>query len=319
MSKQHRFTSRTKARKRAADVVYEADQRGMGSNPDVLRDLLRERRVITAAQTPLPELSIQIIAGVADNLRRIDSLISAHARVPGLDRIAAVDLAVMRVAVWEMLENDEVSPIIVIDEAISIVRSISTDASPRFVNAVLDAIRKDIASSWARRGGDDGDFDEAGAGQADGAAGDDGAGAGDTGDAGTAGADRPSDGAADRSGGGEAPVGGDGGADTAGVGGQGSADRTGGADIGTDPDWASGGPSGSGAAHVDGGIVGPDGAVTGLDAAEGSGPHSADPGAPVADRLEDLPAPTRALPEGAEPVESAELVDDELDELLEEY
>lgn len=314
MSKQHRFTSRTKARKRAADVVYEADQRGMGSNPDVLRDLLRERRVITAAQTPLPEFSIQIIAGVADNLRRIDSLILAHARVPGLDRIAAVDLAVMRVAVWEMLANSgDVSPIVAIDEAISIVRSISTDASPRFVNAVLDAIRKDIASSWARRGGDDGDFDEAGAGQADGAAGDDGAGAGDTGDAGTAGADRPSDGAADRSGGGEAPVGGDGGADTAGVGGQGSADRTGGADIGTDPDWA------SGAAHVDGGIVGPDGAVTGLDAAEGSGPHSADPGAPVADRLEDLPAPTRALPEGAEPVESAELVDDELDELLEEY
>ena len=319
MSRQHRFTSRTKARKRAADVVFEADQRGMGRDPEVLRDLLRERRVITAAQTPLPEYSIQIIAGVADSLRRIDDLIEAHARVPGLDRVAAVDLAVMRVAVWEMLENDEVSPIIVIDEAISIVRSISTDASPRFVNAVLDAIRKDIASSWARRGGDDGDFDEAGAGQADGAAGDDGAGAGDTGDAGTAGADRPSDGAADRSGGGEAPVGGDGGADTAGVGGQGSADRTGGADIGTDPDWASGGPSGSGAAHVDGGIVGPDGAVTGLDAAEGSGPHSADPGAPVADRLEDLPAPTRALPEGAEPVESAELVDDELDELLEEY
>ena len=156
MSKQHRFTSRTKARKRAADVVYEADQRGMGSNPDVLRDLLRERRVITAAQTPLPDFSIQIIAGVADNLRRIDSLISAHARVPGLDRIAAVDLAVMRVAVWEMLENDEVSPIIAIDEAISIVRSISTDTSPSFVNAVLDAIRKVLASpAWSRRRGDD--------------------------------------------------------------------------------------------------------------------------------------------------------------------
>ena len=154
MSKQHRFTSRTKARKRAADVVYEADQRGMGSNPDALRDLLRERRVITAAQTPLPDFSVQIIAGVADNLRRIDSLISAHARVPGLDRIAAVDLAVMRVAVWEMLENDEVSPIIVIDEAISIVRSISTDTSPSFVNAVLDAIRKDLASpAWERRQG----------------------------------------------------------------------------------------------------------------------------------------------------------------------
>ena len=309
MSRQHRFTSRTKARKRAADVVFEADQRGMGRDPEALRDLLRERRVITAAQTPLPEYSVQIIAGVADSLRRIDDLIEAHARVPGLDRVAAVDLAVMRVAVWEMLANsDDVSPIVAIDEAISIVRSISTDASPRFVNAVLDAIRKDIASSWARRGGD---FDEAGAGRAEGVA--------DVGEAaGTADADRPSDGAAGRSGGGEVPAGGDGGADTAGVGGQGSADRTGGADIGTDPDWASGGPSGGGIAHVDGG-VGTDGGATGLDAAEGSGPHSADPGALGADRLEELPVPTRALPEGAEPVESAELVDDELDELLEEY
>ena len=325
MSRQHRFTSRTKARKRAADVVFEADQRGMGRDSEVLRDLLRERRVITAAQTPLPEYSIQIIAGVADSLRRIDDLIEAHARVPGLDRVAAVDLAVMRVAVWEMLANsDDVSPIVAIDEAISIVRSISTDASPRFVNAVLDAIRKDIASSWARRGGDDGDSDEAGAVRAEGAAGDDGARAGEA--AGTAGADgsdgadRPSDGTAGRSGGGEVPVGGDGGADTAGADGQGSGDRTGGAGSGSDADWTSGGPSGSGAAHVDDGIVGPDGAVTGLDdATEGSGPHSADPGAPVADRLEDLPVPTRALPEGAEPVESAELVDDELDELLEEY
>ncbi len=89
---------------------------------------------------------------------RFNSLISAHARVPGLDRIAAVDLAVMRVAVWEMLENDEVSPIIVIDEAISIVRSISTDTSPSFVNAVLDAIRKDLESpAWSRRQGSEGE------------------------------------------------------------------------------------------------------------------------------------------------------------------
>lgn len=311
MSRQHRFTSRTKARKRAADVVFEADQRGMGRDPEALRDLLRERRVITAAQTPLPEYSVQIIAGVADSLRRIDDLIEAHARVPGLDRVAAVDLAVMRVAVWEMLANsDDVSPIVAIDEAISIVRSISTDASPRFVNAVLDAIRKDIASSWARRGGD---FDEAGAGRAEGVADDDGARAGD---AGTAGADRPGDGAAGRSDGGEAPVGGDGGA---GADGQGSGDRTGGAGSGSDADRTSGGPSGGGITHVDGGVGTDGGADIGLDAAEGSGPHSADPGAPVADRLEDLPVPTRALPEGAEPVESAELVDDELDELLEEY
>ena len=153
MSRAFRFTSRTKARKRAADVVFEADQRGMGRDSEVLRDLLRQRRVITAAETPLPEYSIQIIEGVANNLRRIDDLIAARAKVSGLDRIAAVDLAVMRVAVWEMLENSEdVSPIIAIDEAISIVKSLSTDAAPSFVNAVLDAIRKDLeAPAWTRR------------------------------------------------------------------------------------------------------------------------------------------------------------------------
>lgn len=152
MSKAFRFTSRTKARKRAADVVFEADQRGMGRNPDVLRDLLRQRKVITAAETPLPEYSIQAIEGVADNLRRIDDLIEKHANVAGLDRITGVDLAVMRVGVWEMLDNDDVANIIAIDEAIAIVKSISGDGAPQFVNAVLDAIRRELeASPWSRR------------------------------------------------------------------------------------------------------------------------------------------------------------------------
>ena len=152
MSKAFRFTSRTKARKRAADVVFEADQRGMGRNPDVLRDLLRQRKVITAAETPLPEYSIQAIEGVADNLRRIDDLIEKHANVAGLDRIAGVDLAVMRVGVWEMLDNDDVANIIAIDEAIATAKSISGDGAPQFVNAVLDAIRRELeASPWSRR------------------------------------------------------------------------------------------------------------------------------------------------------------------------
>lgn len=151
MSKHH-FTSRTKARKRAADVVFEADQRGMGRDPQVLFDLLRERKVLTAALTPLPEYSVQIIDGVARHLRRIDGLISTHAKVSGLDRIPAVDLAVLRVAVWEMLENSQdVPPLVAIDEAISIVKSISTDASPGFVNAVLDAVRREVdIPAWHR-------------------------------------------------------------------------------------------------------------------------------------------------------------------------
>ena len=143
----HQFSSRTKARKRAIDVVFEADQRGMGGDGRVLDDLLRERRVVTAAQTPLPEYSIEIVDGVARDLNMIDGLIASNAKVPGLDRIPAVDLAAMRVAIWEMLHRQaDVPPVVAIDEAIAIVKSISTDDSPAFVNAVLDAVRRQIDS-----------------------------------------------------------------------------------------------------------------------------------------------------------------------------
>ena len=70
-----------------------------------------------------------------------------------MDRIPGVDRGVWRVAVWEMLSNSEdVPPVIAIDEAISIVKSISTEESAGFVNAILDAIRRDIESpSWSRQ------------------------------------------------------------------------------------------------------------------------------------------------------------------------
>lgn len=143
--KQGTFTSRTKARKRAADVIFEAEQRGMTANPNDLADLLEERKIVTAAQTPLPPYSIEIIAGVASQLKTIDKYIDTRAKIEELDRLPGVDLAVMRVAVWEMLANSlEVDPIIAIDEAVAIVKSISTDKSPSFVNAVLDSIRVDL-------------------------------------------------------------------------------------------------------------------------------------------------------------------------------
>ncbi len=146
------FTSRTKARKRAADVIFEAEQKKI-DRPEGLRELLQERRVVSAAQTPLPEYSQEIVAGVADNLAGIDSAIQDHSKVKDLDRLPGVDLAVLRVAVWEMLHNSkDLDPIIAIDEAVAIVKSISTDRSPAFVNAVLDAVRKDRVLGLSAQG-----------------------------------------------------------------------------------------------------------------------------------------------------------------------
>lgn len=117
----------------------------MRRDPEILRGLLHQRRVTTAAETPPPRYSIQIAEGVANNPRRIDDLITARVKASGLDRITTVDLVAMRVAVWKTLENSgDASAIIAVGEAISIVKPSSVDVAPNFVNAVLDAIRKDL-------------------------------------------------------------------------------------------------------------------------------------------------------------------------------
>lgn len=157
------FTARTKARKRAIDVLFEADQRNLDKTTYQLRELLALRQEVTAAQTALPFYSKQIVEGVAEHLSQIDSLIEEYADVDRLDRMPAVDLAALRVGIWEMLGNPDMDPIIAIDEAVSIVKSISTDKSPAFVNAILDNIRKehkpwDSAVSSSQNHDDSSDF-----------------------------------------------------------------------------------------------------------------------------------------------------------------
>lgn len=146
-----KFTSRTRARKRAADILFEADQKGLIGDRRALLALLEERQLVTAAASPLPEYSARLVTGVAEDYAQVRRLLEARAEGAGLDRIPAVDLAVMTVAVWELLRNqEEVPPVAAIDEAVAIVKELSTDDSPAYVNAVLDAIRKDLESPWAR-------------------------------------------------------------------------------------------------------------------------------------------------------------------------
>lgn len=143
-----RFTSRTRARKRAVDTIFEADQRESGDEWG-LRRTLTARRHVTAAQTPLPPYAIEIVEGVADHLHQIDDLLATHSSGRPWDRLPATDRAIMRAATWEIVWNDEVPAVTAIDEAVKIAREISTDDSPAIVNAILDAIRKDAPSALA--------------------------------------------------------------------------------------------------------------------------------------------------------------------------
>jgi transcription antitermination protein NusB len=127
------MAARTKARKRAVDVLYEADVRGR----DVL-SVLSDR--IETATPPVPEHTIRLVEGVAGHAARIDALIEAHATNWSLDRLPDVDRAILRMAVFELLWADDVPDLVVIDEAVELAKALSTDDSPAYVNGVLGAI-----------------------------------------------------------------------------------------------------------------------------------------------------------------------------------
>ena len=122
--------ARSKARKRALDVLFEADQRGLDAV-----SVLAER--VRRADPPVPEYAVEIVEGVTAHRERIDELLATYAQGWTVDRMPGVDRALLRLSSWELLYNDEVPDAVAIDEAVELARSLSTDESPAFVNGLL--------------------------------------------------------------------------------------------------------------------------------------------------------------------------------------
>ena len=133
------MAARSKARKRAVDLVYEADQRSLLGDALVrtLRAVLAERIVRPGTQTSLPEYSVEIVEGVTERIASIDEALSTYSQGWTLDRMPAVDRAILRVGTWELLYNDDVPDAVAVDEAVDLARELSTDDSPTFVNGLL--------------------------------------------------------------------------------------------------------------------------------------------------------------------------------------
>ena len=129
------MSARSKARKRALDVLFEAEQRGLP-----VLELLAER--ITLGSPPVPEYAADLVRGVAVHTARIDELISEYAEGWTLDRMPAVDRNVLRIGVYELLWAPDVPDGVAISEAVLLARDLSTDASPSFVNGLLGPHRR---------------------------------------------------------------------------------------------------------------------------------------------------------------------------------
>lgn len=127
--------ARSKARKRALDLLYAADLRGEEATTTL-------DRAVEEGAAPANPYTAVLVRGVVEHRDAIDRLLADHAQGWTLERMPAVDRNVLRLGVYEMLWQDDVPDGVAVTEAMALVRELSTDDSPPFVNGVLGAIQR---------------------------------------------------------------------------------------------------------------------------------------------------------------------------------
>ena len=131
------MSARSKARKQALDLLYEADIRG-GSALEFLqsRDFVEDG----PDARPIRDFTKELIAGIAENSRKIDELITTYAQGWDMDRLPAVDRNILRLAIYEIVWSTELADGIAIDEALTLAKELSTDESAGYIHGVLGKI-----------------------------------------------------------------------------------------------------------------------------------------------------------------------------------
>ena len=130
------MAARSKARKRALDILYAAELRGQ--DPVVELDA-----AIAADEGPTNPYTADLVRGVADHRVKIDELLTTYSQAWTLDRMPAIDRNALRIGAFELLYADDVPAAVAVSEAVALVRNLSTDESPAFVNGVLGSMLRD--------------------------------------------------------------------------------------------------------------------------------------------------------------------------------
>ena len=133
-----RKVGRHQARKRAVDLLFEAEARGISA-----AEVAESREALAEADPEVSALNpytVTVARGVSGDAAHIDDLISSHLQGWTLERLPAVDRAILRVAVWELLHAEDVPEPVAVDEAVELAKELSTDESPGFVNGVLGQV-----------------------------------------------------------------------------------------------------------------------------------------------------------------------------------
>jgi N utilization substance protein B len=128
--------ARSKARKRALDVLYAAELRGQ----DPVAAL---ESAVAEGEGPTNPYTEALVRGVVEHRERIDELLGQYAEGWTLDRMPAVDRSALRIGAFELLYSEDVPDAVAVSEAVALVRNLSTDESPSFVNGVLGSMQRD--------------------------------------------------------------------------------------------------------------------------------------------------------------------------------
>ena len=127
------MSARTKYRKRALDILFESELQGLP-----VGGTLADRLEVN--DPPVHPYTVQLVEGVVAHAERIDELIAAHAKGWTLDRMPTVDRNLLRIAIYEITEVEDVPAGVAIAEAVELAKALSTDDSAGFINGVLSAI-----------------------------------------------------------------------------------------------------------------------------------------------------------------------------------
>lgn len=128
-------SARGKARRRAVDVLFEAEQRSVSAF-----DALRDRREKT--DQVINPYTVDIVEGVVAMQAQIDEFLTTYSQGWSLERMPSVDRIILRVGSWELLFNDDIPDGVAVSEAVELAKTLSTDESPSFVNGLLGRLQQ---------------------------------------------------------------------------------------------------------------------------------------------------------------------------------
>jgi N utilization substance protein B len=133
------MAARSKARKRALDVLYASELRGESA-------VAALDRSIAEGEGPTNDYTAVLVRGVEEHRARIDEVLATYSEGWTLERMPAVDRNVLRLGVWELLYAEDVPGPVAVSEAMALVSDLSTDDSPQFVNGILGNILRNRES-----------------------------------------------------------------------------------------------------------------------------------------------------------------------------